>query len=89
LGGTRNHRDNDDVISCKVTESLKPTCTIIQEAIPLKKRCIKCVCVIYKFLKVFQGNLGREGRTPQILKEAIKAVGPEANDYVVLLRYVA
>jgi hypothetical protein len=40
-------------------------------------------------LKVFQGNLGRKGRAAQILEEAIKAVGPEANDYVVLLGYVS
>jgi hypothetical protein len=38
-------------------------------------------------LKVFIGNLGSEGRAPQILKEMIETVGPEANDYVVLLWY--
>jgi hypothetical protein len=36
-------------------------------------------------MKVFQRNLGSEGRAPQILEEAIKTVGPEANDYVVLV----
>jgi hypothetical protein len=39
-------------------------------------------------LKVFIGNLGREGRAQQILEEAIKAVGPEVNHYVALLGYI-
>jgi hypothetical protein len=65
---------------------LPRACTIIQESIPLEKRGVESVCVINKFLKVFIGNLGREGRAPQILEEAIKTVGPEVNDYVVLSR---
>lgn len=74
MWGTRNHHGNDDAIPCKVTESLEPTSTIIQETIPLEKRCVEAVCIIDKFLNVFQGNLGREGRAPQILEEAIKAM---------------
>ena len=42
-----------------------------------------------KLLKVFQCNLGSEGRATQILEEAIKTVGPEANDYVVLVGYIS
>ena len=48
------------------------------KTILLKKGRVEGVCIMDKFLKVFQGNLGREGRAPQILEEAIKAVGPEA-----------
>ena len=89
MQGTRNHHSNDNAIPCKVTESLEPTSTIIQETIPLEKRCVEAVCIIDKFLNVFQSDLGREGRASQILEEAIKVIGPEANDYVVLLGYVS
>jgi hypothetical protein len=40
-------------------------------------------------LKVFKGNLRREGRAPQILEKVIKTVGSEVNDYVVLLGYIS
>jgi hypothetical protein len=79
----RNHSGNDDTISWGVTKSLHDN-----PSIPLKKCGVKSVCVINKFLKVSICNLGREGRAPQILKEAIKTIGPEVNivnDYVVLL----
>jgi hypothetical protein len=71
------------------TKSLEPTCTIIQESVPLDKGRVESVCVIDKFLKVFIGNMGSEGRAPQILEEAIETVSPEANDYVVLLGYIS
>jgi hypothetical protein len=89
MKGRRDHRSDDDAISCEVTEGLEPTCTIVQERIPLEKGRVESVCVINKFLKIFQGNLGIEGRATQILEEAIKAVGPKANDYVILLGYVS
>jgi hypothetical protein len=76
----RNHRGNDDTISWGVTKSLHNN-----PSIPLEKRGVKSVCVINKFLKVSICNLGREGKAQQILEEAIKTVGPEVNDYVVLL----
>jgi hypothetical protein len=63
---------------------LPRACTIIQESIPLEKCRVESVCVINQFLKVLIGNLGREERAPPILEEAIKTVGPEVNDYVVL-----
>jgi hypothetical protein len=40
-------------------------------------------------LKVFIGNLGSKGRVPQVLEEAIETVGPEVNNYVVLLGYIS
>ena len=79
----------DDTISSEVIKNLEPTCTIIQECIPLQKGRVESVCVIKKFLKVFQGNLGSEGRALQILEEAIKTVGPEASDYVARVRYIS
>ena len=59
----------------------------LHEGIPLdsEKRGVKSVCVINKFLKVFIANLGSERIELQILDEAIETVGPEANDYVVLV----
>jgi hypothetical protein len=87
LGGdTRNHRDNDDTIPCEVTKSLHDN---PRKYIPVEKRGVGSVYVINKFLAVFIGDLGREGRAPQILEEAIKTVGPEVNDYVALLGYIS
>ena len=50
---------------------------------------VESVCVIDEFLKIFQGNLGREGRTPEVLEKAIKTICPQTDDYVVLVRYIA
>ena len=47
---------NDDTIPCEITKSLEPTCTIIQERIPLDKGRVESVCIIDKFLKVFISN---------------------------------
>ena len=76
MQGGRDHRGDDDAIPCEVTESLEPTGTIIQERISLEKGGVESICVINKFLEVFQGDLGIEGRAPQILEEAIKADRP-------------
>jgi hypothetical protein len=89
LWRSRNHRGNDNTIPGKITESLEPTCPIVQERIPLDKGRVESVCIINEFLKVFIGDLGSKRRTPQILEEAIKTVGPESNDYVVLLGYIS
>jgi hypothetical protein len=84
-GNTRNHRDNNDTILCEVTKSLHNN----PRKYPLEKRGVESVCVTNKFLKVFIGNLGREGRALQILEEVIKTVGSEVNDYVALLGYIS
>jgi hypothetical protein len=34
-------------------------------------------------------QLGSKGRASQILEETIETVGPEANDYVILLWYIS
>jgi hypothetical protein len=68
----------------EVAKSIEPTCTIIQERVPLEKGCVKSVCVMNKLLKVFQRNLGSEGRASQIL-EVIGTVGPGANDIAIKL----
>jgi hypothetical protein len=88
--GGRNHCGNDDTISCEVAEGLKPTCMIVRraQAIPLEKRRVKCVCVINRFLQIFQGNRESEGEAPQILEEAIKAIGPKAIDYVIFVGHI-
>jgi hypothetical protein len=85
----RNHGGDDNAIPREVAKSFKPTRAIILERIPLEKGRVKSVSVIYKFLEIFQGNLGSEGRPPQILEKAIKAIGPETNDDVVLVGYIA
>jgi hypothetical protein len=82
-GDTRNHRDNVDTIPCEVTKSLHDN---PRKYIPVEKRGVESVCVINKFLKVFIGNLEREGRAPQNFEEATKTFGPEVNDCVVLSR---
>ena len=50
---------------------------------------VESVCVMNKFLNILQGNLRSEGRVMQIIEEAIKTVGPEVNDYIVLVRYIS
>jgi hypothetical protein len=59
---------------------------MVLECIPFEKGSVKCV--INEFLKVLQGNLGCEGRAPQVLEKAIEAVGPE-NGNVVFVGYIA
>lgn len=54
-----------------------------------EKCSVESVSVIDKFLKVLQGNLGSEGRAPQILKKGTKAVCPKTNDDVVFVGYIA
>jgi hypothetical protein len=89
LSGTRTGTNNDDTISCEVAKSLQPTCAIVLECIPLEKSHVESVPVIDKFLMVLQGNLGNEGRAPQVLEMPIEAVGPEANDNVVFVGYIS
>jgi len=80
---------NDETVSGEVTKRLEPTRAIGLECVPFKERRVKSVCVIYKLLKVFQGNLGQEGRAPKVLEKAIKTVSPETDDDVVLVGYIA
>ena len=55
-----NHGSNDDTIPGEVAKRLEPNRMVGLESIPFEKSRVESVCVIYKFLKVFQGNLGRE-----------------------------
>jgi hypothetical protein len=63
---SRNHGSNDNTTSREVAKSLQPTHVIVLECIPLEKGHVESVCVVDKLLKVLQGNLGNEGRAPQV-----------------------
>ena len=56
---SRDHRSDDNTISSKVTKRLKPTRMIGLECVPFEGH-IESICITYKFLKIFQGNLGRD-----------------------------
>jgi hypothetical protein len=84
MGYSRNHGSDDNAILSEVTKGLKPTSAIVQERISFEKCSVESVGIIDKFLKVLQGNLGSEGRVPQVLEMAIKAVCLKTNDNVVL-----
>jgi hypothetical protein len=42
------------------------------------------VCVVNKLLKIFNSDLGSEGRTSQVLEETIKVIRPKTNDDILL-----
>jgi hypothetical protein len=86
---SRNHGSNDDTISREVARSPQPTRAIVLECIPLEKSHVESVCVVDKLLKELQGNLGNEGRAPQVLEKSMETVGPEANDDVIFVGYVS
>ena len=82
------HGSNDDAIPREVAKGLEPTRAIILERIPFEEGGVKCVGVVDEFLEIFQGDLRRGRGTPQVLEEAVKAVGPKANNNIVFLGYV-
>jgi hypothetical protein len=84
-----NHCRNDYAISREISKSFEPTGTIAGECLPLEEGGVESVSKIYEFLEIFQSDLGRVGRTAQILEETIKTVGPETNDDVVLVGYIS
>ena len=83
------HGGNDDAISRKIAKGLEPVGTIVREGVPFEEGGVESVGVVNEFLKVFKRNLGSERRSPQVLQEAIKTVGPKTNDDVVFLRNTA
>jgi len=74
-----SHRIHEDTTSREVARSLEPTRAVVLECIPFEKGCVESVCVITEFLKVFQGDIGSEGRAPQVLEQAVETVGSKAN----------
>jgi hypothetical protein len=82
------HSSNEDAISREVAKGLEPTRAIFFECVPFEERSVEGVCIVNEFLEVFQGDLGRGRRTPQVLEETMEAVGPEANNDIVFLGYV-
>ena len=78
----RDHCSDDDVILSKAAKHLEPTRIISLECVPFEEGRVKSVCIIVKFLKVFQGNLGRKEKVPEVFEKAIETICPQMNDNI-------
>jgi hypothetical protein len=85
--GLSHRGSNNNTISREVAKRLEPTHAIGLKCVLFEEGRVESVSVINEFLKIFQGNLGSEGRPPQVLEKAIETICPQADDNVVFVGY--